>query len=149
VPTEYLMLDEQGNGVDSFDDEASARAALLEEFAADPVAAAGLIVLPYDDSGRVVGEAITIERLAGHRLESSAFQEPTHLAFEATTAGLTIGIASGPLVHRDLIGLVVIVADDRLGHRWDWPSRAAGGLRYELGAPTRAVPAILPVPNAR
>ena len=54
----YVILDSTANLVESFDDEAEARAALQEIVRQDPESADEYALMPYDDHGHPSGEAV-------------------------------------------------------------------------------------------
>ena len=53
---DYVLLSSTGNLIDSFKDEAAARAALQQIVATEPEAAEDVALLTYDEGGRPVGE---------------------------------------------------------------------------------------------
>ncbi len=58
---EYVLLSSAGNLIDSFEDEADARAALQRTFEADPEAAHDVAMLVYDEVGRPIGDPVFAE----------------------------------------------------------------------------------------
>jgi hypothetical protein len=59
----YVILDSTANLVDCFDRESEARDRLAAIVQQDPRSADEYAILPYDDSGNPVGEAITGSQL--------------------------------------------------------------------------------------
>jgi hypothetical protein len=62
----YAILDSTANLVDSFDQEAEARAALEAIVRQDPDSADDYAMLTYDDAGQPVGEAVLGSSLGVH-----------------------------------------------------------------------------------
>ncbi len=52
----FMIFDDAGNAIESFDDGLVARAALRGIVMADPSAVGELALFTFDDDGRVVGE---------------------------------------------------------------------------------------------
>jgi len=60
----YMIFDSAGNAVETFESERAARIELVRLAEQDPAAARSLVVLAFDETGEVVGDAVTVADIA-------------------------------------------------------------------------------------